>query len=119
MNNVWEMDHDGTNQNAFKHAYWSALNQRSFGSEVAQTISDNHEGDVTSTHVDVRMDLWNNQLGRKVAETCGCDGALLRQKVAQAIDQGLGRRRSVGITTSDADITLFPTNSATTFCNDH
>lgn len=118
QNNEWIMDVDGTNQNAFKHAYWSARNTCSFGSEVAQTLGDNHEGDVTSTNPDVQMDLWNNQLGRNVAERCGCNLENLKNEVLKAIGRGEGRRKNIGKTISQGN-NLFPTNSATTFCNDH
>lgn len=116
-NGEWVMDIDGTNQNAFKYAYWSALNVRSFDSEVAQTIGDNHEIDETSTDPDTQMDVFNNQLGRKVAETCGCDGAQLRQQVQQAIYNELGKRRRIGLD-NEPTTTLISTSSATTFCND-
>lgn len=111
------LDIDGTNQNAFKHAYWNALNTLSFDSDEAKIIGDNHESE-DMANPDTQMDLWNNQLGRKVAETCGCDGSALRQKVLEAIQQGLGKRRRLGTNPTPLE-QLTPTNSATNFCNDH
>jgi hypothetical protein len=115
-NGQWFIDVDRTNQNAFKHAYWSALNQRSFGSEEAKTIGDNHEVDETSPDLDVQMDVWNNALGRKVAETCGCNGLQLEQAVSQAIGMGLGKRRQMGATNDPVNF-LINTSSAATLCN--
>lgn len=112
-------DVDGTNQNAFKHAYWSALNERSFGNEVAQTIGDNHEGDVTSNDPNVQMDVFNNQLGRKVGEHCGCSGSDLIEAVENAIKAGLGKRRLIGTDMSQSSQNLFSTSSSSSLCNDY
>ncbi|MDF7821293.1 hypothetical protein P1X15_26960 [Runella sp. MFBS21] len=116
-NGVQYLDIDGTNQNAFKHAYWNALNFRSFGSSEAKIIGDNHESEDMFS-LDAQMDLWNNQLGRKVAETCGCGGVLLRQKVLEAIYNKQGKRLSIG-TSGVKKGSLIPTSSATSFCNDN
>lgn len=111
------LDIDGTNQNAFKHAYWNALNTRSFDSSEAKIIGDNHESQDMNS-LDAKMDLWNNDLGRKVAETCGCSGSALRQKVLEAIYNKQGKRLSIG-TSGVKKESLIQTSSATSFCNDN
>lgn len=110
-------DVDGTNQNAFKHAYWNALNTLSFGSSEAKIIGDNHESE-DMTSLNAQMDLWNNDLGRKVAETCGCSGSQLRLQVLLAIQQGLGRRIQKGVGTPPS-AHLILTNSAPDVCNEN
>ncbi|TDE11973.1 DUF6973 domain-containing protein [Dyadobacter psychrotolerans] len=114
----WIVDIDGTNQNAFKHAYWNAMNYNSFGEEEAKIIGDNHEGDWTVKTLDIDMDLQNNALGRKVAQTCGCSGIALRDAVLKAIKDGRGKRNSIGVTGKKEE-RLISTSSATTFCNDN
>ncbi|TDE11977.1 DUF6973 domain-containing protein [Dyadobacter psychrotolerans] len=94
------------------------MNYNSFGEEEAKIIGDNHEGDWTVKTLDIDMDLQNNALGRKVAQTCGCSGIALRDAVLKAIKDGRGKRLSKG-TTGDKEAQLFPTSSATTFCNDN
>lgn len=51
----------------------------------------------------------------KVAETCGCSGSALRQKVLEAIGNGQGRRilKAVGTPPSDH---LIVTSSAPNLC---
>lgn len=68
---------DGTEGNAFKHAYWSALMTNDIGEDAAKMFADAHEVMPASKHTDVRyeyteaqhteMDLFFNELGRKVA----------------------------------------------------
>lgn len=59
-------DQDHYNGNAYKHAYWNMLMNRSMGSEKAKQFADAHEfGIVQNGYVGVAMDLSNNQAGRK------------------------------------------------------
>ncbi|TDE11975.1 DUF6973 domain-containing protein [Dyadobacter psychrotolerans] len=93
------------------------MNYNSFGEEEAKIIGDNHEGDWTVKTLDIDMDLQNNALGRKVAQTCGCSGIALRDAVLKAIKDGRGKRRFVS---PDTQLNkLINTNNATSFCNDH
>ncbi|MFA5965968.1 MAG: hypothetical protein WC804_18275 [Sphingomonas sp.] len=53
---------------AFRHAYWNALMARAFGPVFAQSYGTAHEGGPNTPHVSEAMDLYNNEVGRKIAE---------------------------------------------------
>jgi hypothetical protein len=113
----WIIDIDGTNQNAFKHAYWNALNYNSFGESEARVIGENHEGDWKVKTLDIDMDLQNNELGIKIAQTCGCAGSKLKEEVLKAIRAGRGQRNSIGSRGVRLE-RLVSTSNATSFCDD-
>ena len=81
---------DNVNTNAFKHAYWSAINTLSFGSDIARQIGNNHEcGNVTPGQ---RMDLHNNGLGILIAaNNPNVNSETIRALIIQAIKSGQGR----------------------------
>lgn len=57
---------DGHND-AFRHAYFNALLTRSFGSEFAAAFATAHEGTPGNPASKEAMDLYNNEVGRRVA----------------------------------------------------
>ncbi len=58
--------HDG-HGDAFRHAYWNALMTQKFGEQWTREFATGHEkGGGTNPHREA-MDLYNNELGRKVA----------------------------------------------------
>ncbi len=66
-------DRDGTEHNAFKHAYWNALMARTLGNDYAKLVADAHEfGAVENLDQSqyqqalMNMDLWNNHVGRDI-----------------------------------------------------
>lgn len=93
-------DVDGSNQNAFKHALWSALNACSFGASVAMTIGLNHEDDGLPPTINTDMDIHNNGVGVTIFSQfcqtssggCGCTEGELEGHIKDAIDSGLGLR---------------------------
>lgn len=91
-------DEDGTNQNAYKHAYIAALNNKMWGTTVAYTIMNNHEGGpppasgTSSLPLASQMDYWNNKLGIDTQNDCGCEGEALRNLIQSKINNGYGRR---------------------------
>lgn len=89
------VDADYFNGNAFKHAYWSALNTWAFGADVARTMGQLHE--VGSSNLNREMDLHNNELGISIAlmldPSVGED--VLKQEILNSIAQGNGKRTSL------------------------
>ncbi len=53
---------------AFRHAYWNALMTKAFGPVFAQAYGSAHEGGPNSPQVSEAMDLYNNEVGRTIAE---------------------------------------------------
>ena len=53
---------------AFRHAYWNALMSKAFGPVFAQSYGTAHEGGPNSPRVSEAMDLYNNEVGRRIAE---------------------------------------------------
>lgn len=83
---------DYYNGNAFKHAYFSALNTWSFGADMARTMGQIHEVGSNSLHAE--MDLFNNELGVQIAlqlPSSAGDEAL-KNAILTAIINGNGRR---------------------------
>lgn len=79
----------GSMQDAFRHAYWSALNAYDYGESLARRFGDAHE-DVDNQKEDEReMDLYNNNYGYAVgvsARENGYDKAWIESEVIWAID---------------------------------
>ena len=57
---------DGHND-AFRHAYWSALMTRHFGENFAASFATAHEGVPGNPAAREAMDLYNNEIGRRIA----------------------------------------------------
>ncbi len=57
---------------AFRHAYFNALNTKSFGSDLAMKLGYAHEFYPNNPNVEFRMDIFNNREGRSIALTYPC-----------------------------------------------
>jgi len=57
---------DGHND-ACRHAYWNALMTRTFGAEWAEQFATAHEGRPGDSPTANAMDLYNNEVGRRIA----------------------------------------------------
>ena len=90
-------DHDNFNGNAFKHAYWSALNTWSFGAEAARTMGVLHESENFASYISREMDMYNNELGITIASQLPWwEGEeVLKASILNAIHQGQGKRASL------------------------
>lgn len=90
-------DHDDFNGNAFKHAYWSALNTWSFGADFARNMGLVHEADNFGTYISREMDLYNNELGITIASQLSWwEGEdVLKASILNAIHEGQGKRASL------------------------
>ena len=53
---------------AFRHAYWNALMTKTFGPVFTQAYGAAHEGVPNNPQVSEAMDLFNNEVGRTIAE---------------------------------------------------
>jgi hypothetical protein len=91
------LDEDGTNQNAYKHAFWIDQMACMLGPSDAFTIGENHE--FGENNIASAMDLYNNDIGLNVylnecggnSGSCTCNVFELMEKVKAAIDGGRGR----------------------------
>lgn len=54
-------------RDAFRHAYWNALMTREYGEEWANKFASLHEGVPGSQYAREAMDLYNNEVGRRIA----------------------------------------------------
>lgn len=63
--NEW-LNNDGQ-RDAFRHAYWNALLTREFGEKWATQFATAHEGLPGNPSVREAMDLYNNEVGRRLA----------------------------------------------------
>ncbi|MDQ3306759.1 MAG: hypothetical protein M3499_00095 [Actinomycetota bacterium] len=62
-------DQNDNHNDAFRHAYWNALMTRRFGADWAEDYATAHEGVPGNAAVREAMDLYNNEVGRRLAET--------------------------------------------------
>jgi|GEM_PF-3556858 len=53
---------------AFRHAYWNALNTRDVGKIIAKKFADAHEEFDDNPNAEKEMDLNNNEKGREISE---------------------------------------------------
>ena len=74
---IYGRNRDGYINNAFKHAYWSALIAYNIGYDMAITFTDAHEDFPENNEADKTMDLANNKTG-----------AFIGQSIKGAIDNG-------------------------------
>lgn len=61
-------DHNDNHNDAFRHAYWNAIMARRFGQDWAENYANAHEGIPGNSEVREAMDLYNNEVGRGIAE---------------------------------------------------
>ncbi|MFZ2488028.1 MAG: hypothetical protein WAZ19_07875, partial [Anaerolineae bacterium] len=74
---------------AYRHAYWNALMVRRFGDDWAKNYSDAHENIAGNPKTKAFMDLWNNNLGIRIAlENPNISKQELANKIAEAVRNG-------------------------------
>lgn len=73
------------NGDAFRHAYWNALNVEFVGESRAKEFADAHESE-TPSGVDKTMDLRNNKIGRSIGESTSI--SKIKSKVEKYCDRG-------------------------------
>ncbi|TAE35797.1 MAG: hypothetical protein EAZ70_12090 [Runella slithyformis] len=108
-------DADDFNGNAFKHAYWSALNTWTFGAGYAQFMGQLHEGG--SPALNSEMDLHNNQLGITIASEIPSSAGeeVLIQSILEAISNGQGKR--LALIPGDNSFNFTVSTDGTNRCN--
>ena len=76
-------------QDAFRHAYASALMVRRFGLEFARKLTTAHEGTPPNPAQREAMDLYNNENGRRIAsENADAEPPELADRVRHALERG-------------------------------
>jgi hypothetical protein len=66
----WLPPRHNDNGDAFRHCWWSYLMARKVGSDWAKRWGDAHElGASSQPAIEQEMDLWNNQVGRNIADS--------------------------------------------------
>ncbi|MFV0385642.1 DUF6973 domain-containing protein [Paracoccus sp. (in: a-proteobacteria)] len=79
---------DGHND-AFRHAYWNALMTKNFGEEFAAAYGTTHEGIPGNPADSETMDLYNNEVGRRIAtENPDASDEELAQLIYEAVENG-------------------------------
>lgn len=82
-------DRNDDHNDAFRHAYWNALMADEYGSEWAHDYGTAHERIPGNNAAREAMDLYNNEVGRQIAEeNPDASRAELADLVAQAVDDG-------------------------------
>ena len=86
---------DESEENAVKHAYWSALLTTTYGPAVAERITDEHERwnmENGQKDIDLVMDQYNNEVGRDIVSGSSWleyNQSVLLLKVLQAEREGI------------------------------
>ncbi len=76
------------NGDAFRHAYWNALNVKSVGSDIAKAFADAHESETPEGN-DKTMDLRNNTVGRNIGRSySNSSNNTIKNKVIEAVNAG-------------------------------
>lgn len=76
------------NGDAFRHAYWNALNLKSVGADIAKAFANAHESETPEGN-DKTMDLRNNTVGRNIGRIySNSSNATIKNKVIEAVNQG-------------------------------
>ncbi|MGW5451574.1 WXG100 family type VII secretion target [Nocardia sp. NPDC003979] len=76
---------------AFRHAYWNAMLTEEFGAEWTEEYTTKHEGREDNRMSREAMDLYNNELGRRIAtENPGLGPVGLQNKIIDAWNNGDG-----------------------------
>jgi ketosteroid isomerase-like protein len=82
-------DSNDSHQDAFRHAYWNALMTQRFGEEWAEQYGTAHERLPGNPADREAMDLYNNEVGRKIAvDNPDADPKKLADLVEQAVKDG-------------------------------
>jgi surface antigen len=82
------ISNDG-HRDAFRHSYWNILLTKKFGISWTQRFTTAHEALPGNQIVREAMDLYNNEVGRKIAsENSTADDAQLSSLLKTAIDDG-------------------------------
>lgn len=77
------------NGDAFRHAYWNALNVKSVGSYWAAQFANAHESE-TPDGLDKTMDLRNNDKDRYIgSQNINSSNSTIKSKVIQAVNDGV------------------------------
>ena len=75
------------NGDAFRHAYWNALNVKSVGADIAKAFANAHESETPEGN-DKTMDLRNNTVGRNIGRIySNSSNATIKNKVIEAVNQ--------------------------------
>ncbi len=53
---------------AFRHALWNALMTSNFDEKIAKKFADAHEKTSNQPSIEKEMDLYNNEIGRKIGK---------------------------------------------------
>lgn len=76
------------NGDAFRHAYWNALNLKSVGADIAKAFANAHESETPEGN-DKTMALRNNTVGRNIGRIySNSSNATIKNKVIEAVNQG-------------------------------
>ena len=76
------------NGDAFRHAYWNALNVKSVGADIAKAFANAHESETPEGN-DKTMDLRNNTVDRNIGRIySNSSNATIKNKVIEAVNQG-------------------------------
>lgn len=76
------------NGDAFRHAYWNALNLKSVGADIAKAFANAHESETPEGN-DKTMDLRNNTVDRNIGRIySNSSNATIKNKVIEAVNQG-------------------------------
>ncbi|SDK86873.1 hypothetical protein SAMN04488074_107336 [Lentzea albidocapillata subsp. violacea] len=109
---------DRSHANAFKHAYWNALMVRQFGPEWTEEYATAHEAIPGNQANNEAMDLYNNEVGRRIAtENPDASPAELADLIQQAerdgelvvLDEGGRLRHTDGVEHGQTDEPKGPT----------
>ena len=89
-----DLDARDTKRDAFRHAYWSALNAFTYNRYLAKQFGDAHEEeeDPNQTEEGRQMDIYNNSKGYDIGEYARNQGYALEwieQEVLYYLDNGL------------------------------
>lgn len=81
------------NSDAFRHAYFNALNSRDMGRWLAKKLSDAHESETpTVWSLEVQMDLFNNNIGHQAGHDFPNNNDIqMTNLIKDRINNGLGR----------------------------
>jgi hypothetical protein len=81
--------HQDDREDAFRHAYWNALMTRRFGAEWTEKYATVHEQVPGNPPEREAMDLYNNQVGREIAQRFpDVSDKELQQLIHDAVDRG-------------------------------
>jgi LysM repeat protein len=84
---------DGHND-AFRHAYWNALMTKRFGADFTERFTLAHEGAAGNKADREAMDLYNNEVGRRIAQA---NPNASERELADLVQQAIGRGEMVVI----------------------